>query len=94
MLEMLEILFYVSVITFCGGNLIFLLTPLKASDRIKVRSLEGEPYPPPYQPPNKVEKPKGEDLPIHRHGDWVYDPNVNYRPRNVVGSKKKLTRLS
>lgn len=94
MIDLLPILFYVSVIAFCVGNLIFLLTPLKASDRIKVQSLEGEPYPAPYQPPNKVEKPKGEPLPIHRDGDWVYDPNVNYRPRPVIGTQKKLTRLS
>jgi len=93
MIDLLPILFYMSVILFCVGNLIFLLTPLKASERIKVQALDGEPYPCPYQPPNKVEKPKGQLLPIHRDGDWVYDPNVNYRPRPSVTPKKKLTRL-
>ena len=92
MTDLLFTLFYCSVIVFSVSNLIFLLSPIKGKDQV-IPIDEGVPYPKPYQPPNKVEKPKGDPLPIHQDGDWVYDPNVNYRPRSVEGSQKKLTRL-
>lgn len=79
------IIFLLSVIGVTSYLIISLLRipkghmPLPPS---KTKVQEGVPYPKPYQPPTKKVDPKrGEELPIHRIGDWVYDPNINYRPR-------------
>ena len=87
---MLYIIFLISVIIFCVVNLVFLFTirhPKIEIDEVII--------PKPYQPPTEEQKSvKRDDLPIHRDGDWVYDPNVNYRPRKVIKTTdKKLTRL-
>ena len=79
-METLYIFFLFSVIVFCISNLYYLLT-FKPH---KIEYIEEHPYPGPYEPPNevKVVRPRGKDLPIIKEGNWVYDPNVHYRPRS------------
>jgi len=89
-MEILYITFLVSVILFCMMNLVYLFT-------IRHQKLELDEViiPKPYQPPTEEKKSvRREELPIHRDGDWVYDPNVNYRPRQgIKTTDKKLTNL-
>ena len=90
-MELLYIIFLISVILFCGYNLVFLFTIRKEK-----LDLEEPIIGKPYQPPTDTEKVHQikEELPIHRFEDgWTYDPNVNYRPRKVYKDTKPLTRL-